>query len=101
MTYINKRSKLFFFYFLKCKGYTVPLIGPVNIVIIFPIEKSQHEFLFSNFSGARIFFFLFPLLDFFFFFCPPPPPPPHHFSNGPPLKRFDEFLGCLVFITYS
>jgi hypothetical protein len=39
-------------------------------LIIFPIEKSLHEFFFSNFSGARI-FFLFPLLDFYF--CSPPP----------------------------
>ena len=48
-------------------------------LIIFPIEKSLHEFFFSNFFGARIFFFLFRLLDFYF--CSP-----HQFSNGPAPK---------------
>jgi hypothetical protein len=38
----------------------------------------SHEFFFSNFLGARIFFFLFPMCDFYF--CPPPP------HNGPPLS---------------
>jgi hypothetical protein len=45
-------------------------------LIIFPIEKSLHEFFFSNISGARIFFVcLFSLLDFYFCFCPTSPPP--------------------------
>ena len=54
-------------------------------LIIFPIEKSLHEFFFSNFSGARIFFFCFPCSIFIFAFAPPPHP--HHFSNGPPLSK--------------
>jgi hypothetical protein len=54
-------------------------------LIIFPIEKSLHEFLFGKlFWCTNLSVFLFPLLDFYFCF-PPTPPPPHHFSNGPPL----------------
>ena len=34
--------------------------------IIFPIEKSLHEFFFSNFSGARIFFSVSPARFLFF-----------------------------------
>jgi hypothetical protein len=74
ITYIKKRSKLFFFDF--------PNDRPCQL-IIFPIENSLHEFFVSNFSGARIFFSVSPARFLFFAFAPPPP---HHFSNGPPLK---------------
>ena len=40
-------------------------------LIIFPIEKSLHEFFFSNFSGARI--FLFSVSPARFLLLPPPP----------------------------
>jgi hypothetical protein len=43
-------------------------------LIIFPNEKSLHEFFFSNFFVHEFFFFLFPLLDFYFCFFPTPPP---------------------------
>ena len=50
-------------------------------LIIFPIEKSLHEFFFSNFFGARIFFLTVSPARFLFL-----SPPPHHFSNDPPLR---------------
>ena len=59
-------------------------------LIIFHIEKSRlsARIFFSNFFGARIFFFLFPLRDFFL-------PHPHHFSNGPPLTHHTLRAQCL------
>ena len=42
-------------------------------LIIFPIEKSVHEFFFLNFPGARIFFSVSPA-RFLFLLLPPPPP---------------------------
>jgi hypothetical protein len=64
-THIKKRSKLFFFYFPNLGGTSD---RPCQL-IIFPIEKSLHEFFCSNFSGARIFFSVSPAR----FLLPPPP----------------------------
>jgi hypothetical protein len=58
-------------------------------LIIFPIEKSLHEFFFSNISGARIFFFV----------CFPSPPPPITFLMVRPLGvdfHLAEFWECFL-----
>ena len=63
-------------------------------LIISPIEKSLHEFFFSNFFGARIFFSLsvFPCAILFLLF----PHSSHHFSNGLPLIGTTRDTGYTV-----
>ena len=83
----QKTFQIIFFYFQNL-GATLTLDHPGQIapsappsdrpyqLIIFPIGKSLHEFFFSNFFGARIFFFCFPCSIFIFASPNPPPPPP-------------------------
>jgi hypothetical protein len=75
-------ENFFSHHYLYQKTFYFPNLGAtITQLIIFPIEKSLHEFIFLNFFRARIFFFCFPCSIFLF------ASPPQHFSNGPPLMR--------------
>ena len=88
--YLNQKTFQIIFFYFPNLGATLTLDHPGQIapsappsdrpyqLIIFPIGKSLHEFFFSNFFGARIYFFSVSPARFLFLL----PPPPHHFSNG-------------------